>query len=137
MTRQEFDARIAQLERDVVEAKSAWEGAMAMLAWWRDGRELFAPEPMETKETDHHSSHEDGSRPTLRQAVKIVMAESPTTEWRAGDLLAALSGRGWSPNGKNTEDILRGMLSTMRKDKELVRVRYGVYALPGPAPAEP
>jgi hypothetical protein len=137
MSRQDFDDRIAELERDVLAAKRMLDEATAMVAWWREGRDLFSPEPADTTGTASSPPQENGSRPTLRQAIKVIMAESPTTRWRAPELFGALSERGWSPNGKHGEDILRGMLSTMRKDKEVVRVGYGVYALPGPAPAEP
>ena len=146
-----FEERIAELEQEVTAARRRLESAEAELAWWQQGFQLFAADkapqerasipPEETPRLRQarvemaRQTALDGGRPTLRQAILTAMRESDRTEWPVLDLMAALRERDRMPKGKNDQDIVRGMVSTMTKQNQLVRVGYGVYSLADRMPA--
>lgn len=152
MPREEFEDRVSHLEAKVEESKQVLASATAQLDWWRRGLGLFFPEavtdpPVQDPTAEDETGRAEeimppaavfhpngGSKPTLRQAIHAIMAESPAIQWRATDLFSALGQRGWMPTGKNAEDVVRGMLSSMNREKQIMRVGYGVYALPDRVP---
>lgn len=127
MARREFDEHIRALQVVVDRERERLDAAIAELEWWEQGRELFAPEAKSARPPESRVT-------TLRQAVLAVMRDSNASSMRVLDIIAALHGAGWMPSGKNADDVVRGMVSTMTKQKQLVRVAYGTYSLPDRLP---
>jgi hypothetical protein len=122
LTPQFFEEQIAQLERERSELEDE-------IAWWREGYERYKRK-RETRRTSAPAAPADGSRPSLRKGIQIVMGEeNGKGHWRAGDLLDALKARGWEPRGKEPAAPVAAMLADMRKKGQVYWVSRGLYAL--------
>jgi hypothetical protein len=66
---------------------------------------------------------EDGStRPTLRQAIVIVMRDSsPHRAWRPVEVIRELDGRGWLPEADSSHQMVRNRLASMVKAGEMTK----------------
>jgi len=121
LTPEFFEEQIAQLERERGELE-------AEIDWWREGYERYKRR-RQARERPKPGAPADGSRPTLRSGIQIVMREDGRSHWRVADLLAALTARGWEPRGANPQAPIAAMLVNMKKKGEIYRVTRGVYAL--------
>ncbi len=68
-----------------------------------------------------------GIRPSLRQAMVIVMREHPGRRWTVADLTQALDSKGWLP--ENGSKRVSDMAGDMVRLKQVVRHERGVYKL--------
>jgi hypothetical protein len=128
---EEFDRRIRELEERSAKLLDEHRAAEKELAWWREGKRLFLEGDPTTIFISHAATPpENGSKPTLRSAIKLVMHEMPTSEWRNEVLIDGLEKRGWLPNGKNALQTVRDRVADMAGKGELVRVARGTYRLP-------
>jgi hypothetical protein len=116
-----FEEQIAELERERGELE-------AEIDWWREGYERYKRR-QQARETPKVRAPADGSRPTLRSGIQIVMREDDRSHWRVADLLDALKARGWEPRGASPQAPIAAMLADMKKRGEIYRLTRGVYAL--------
>jgi hypothetical protein len=74
-------------------------------------------------------------KPTLPDAiVRVLLARTPANgyeaEWRPKEIIAALRARDWMPNSKiHAEGVVQNTLRKLTERAEIIRCRYGIYAL--------
>lgn len=130
-----YDQQIADLERELDEARKKAAALEARLDWWKQGRELYGhatPNGKITELVPEEHVFQTGAKPTLAQGIIRVMksAEPPRETWNAAQVMTELRNRGWMPNGSTAEHVVRARLAKMaREDGGLRRVEHGVYAL--------
>jgi hypothetical protein len=149
-----FDDRISELQQRVASLEDQLNHAQEQLDWWLKGLELFAAANGAQDETLFEDAQvtvdpesrivemvpstavlqSPGMKPRLRQAVLRAMLDRPSangreSRWPAADLIAELDARGWLPNGKSAENMVRHMLRDLVKRGQLVKPGYGTYAL--------
>jgi len=137
MTREEFDQRIAELEKERDELAQTHEKVERLLAWHVEGRRLFEGEAPEQDRTitelfppAEAFYGPRGVKPTLRQAIVATMRSAPGSEWPNSEVIAALDRHGWGPQGNNAAHIVRSKLAEMARMGELKNVARGTYMLP-------
>jgi len=136
ITPESIAARLRSAEQRKSQALAQYEAASAEVAWLREGLRLFDPEanleaqdPQEvvTEIFPEGFVFDQGIKPSLRQAIVVVMREHPGRRWAVPDLAQALEGRGWLPEhgAKRVSD----MAGDMVRLGQLVRHDRGVYKL--------
>jgi len=111
-----------------------YEAADREVKWWEQGQEMFGA-------TDDREQDEDAllrellpngaatQRPTLRQALILVMRANPGSDWTVEDLMNALGMNGWMPKGFEPTKRVTDVAGTMVQEGHLTRSSRGVYRL--------
>jgi hypothetical protein len=68
-------------------------------------------------------------RPSLRQAILLVLSSERERVWRKREIFEALKQSGWEPRGQKPEAQLATRLAEMITRGEVVRVSVGHYML--------
>ncbi len=83
------------------------------------------PEKVVSPETIFDAS---SSKPTIRQAVVLVMIASPSERlWRPAEVINEIDHRGWLPKAKTARQMVRNRMLSMVEKGELVRREPGRY----------
>jgi hypothetical protein len=117
------------------EALARYETASAEVAWLEDGMRLFKPGAAQKRESPRELLADifpDGpldqdAKPSLRQAMVIVMQDHPGRQWTVADLVAALDDNGWLP--ENGTKRVSDMAGEMVRLNQAVREGRGIYKL--------
>jgi hypothetical protein len=120
--------RVQELREEIERTRQELNQLTDELEWWMAGRKFFGP----SQDTGANSGVAE-AKPTLREAIRRVMSERPTSTWPAERVIEELRGRSWLPSGKNAEHTVRSMLANMKNQNQLKRVGRGRYRL---APSE-
>jgi len=72
---------------------------------------------------------ENGTQPTLRQAIVAHLRGQPMMAFNIGGLVEALAHRGWLPDREDAQKRVSDMAGLMAQEKQLQRVERGVYKL--------
>lgn len=121
-----------------VDALAEYEAANAELEWWRQGLQLFGSDysnlsdesgSMVTELFPDRSLFTGKMRPTLRQAIVLVMRDNPARRWSVDELASALNEQGWLPERESAKKRVSDMAGDMVRLGQLARVNRGVYAL--------
>jgi len=81
-----------------------------------------------------------GKRPSLSEAVQIVMRTRPGHTWNAAEIEVELTSRGWMPPGAKPMATLRAALFRLNRGHAIQKAERGRYCLvddesePRPAP---
>jgi hypothetical protein len=124
----------ARARRD--KAYAEYESAVKEIEWLEQGLSLWVVK------VPHHGAKSpddallrellpDGAatqRPTMRQAMILVMRAGPRSEWPVADILQALTMNGWAPNGDAMKRV-SDMAGVMVGEGHLTRTGRGVYKL--------
>lgn len=129
ITAEEYSERIGALEAQLTREQEACSKTEAQLAWWVQGRDLFASGEA-TRRAEPSSDNTNGSKPVLREAILRIMRDGEKKTWKPPALMRELADRGWMPNGTHAEHIVRSRLAALVKTGDLRRVSYGTYGLP-------
>jgi hypothetical protein len=132
LTQTQMDARIAELETDIVGQEERLDRLQTELNWWRTGKSLFSDDgerPAKSQGPTPPKTTPNGKKPTLREAIFIVMGEKPGKTWQTSTILETLDERGWLPNGDYRLHHGRSMLSSMARKGQLKRTGRGRYRL--------
>jgi hypothetical protein len=144
-------ANLEQAEGRVRRAQAELIAAQREVFWLREGLKIYNSE---LADADPAASAPDGgtdssksaaatylrkllpdglqtNRPTLRQAILIVMRADVTSPWTVGDLAMMLELNGWLPKGDYTKRI-SDMAGVMVTEGHLKRAGRGVYQLSPP-----
>lgn len=70
------------------------------------------------------------ARPSLREAIKIVLSQVPGKEWHTDSIREVLVNRGLLRGDAGGKNNLFAMLSIMARDGQVERVRTGWYRMP-------
>jgi hypothetical protein len=120
----ELETRASELLAEIDKLANERERVEVDLA---KANEILAMKRRWQKPAPSSSTH--GAAPRRgREAVRAIINEDPTRQWRPPDVLDALIERGWAD-----EDDLHSVqvsLSRMFRNEELERPRRGVYRLP-------
>jgi hypothetical protein len=151
LTPEDIKANIRAARERKEAALAEYEEAKAELAWWEQGLRLFDPkaaraldggqdaEAVVTELFPEGFVFDNGTDPTLRQAIVVVMRENPGhPHWSITDLATALSARGWLPSREDPRDArkrISDMAGIMYDSGQLARVGRGVYKLSPPLTA--
>ena len=131
----------------VENALAEYEAAKAELAWWRQGLELVDPKAATAIDAQQdfaakvvelfpdEAVFSSGARPTLRQAIAIVMRDSPFRVWPIGELTVELKRRHWLPDAPDAQKRVSDLATVMFNAGQLARVDRGVYKLSPPVEA--
>jgi hypothetical protein len=147
MTAEDMKANLRQAEARVEAALTEYEAAKAELAWWQQGLRLVDPKAaaavdagqdpaaMVTELFPNGLHFENGMRPTLRQAIVLVMRTHSEQPWTIKQLAEALSQCGWLPDQKDAAKRVSDMAGNMYDLGQLSRLARGVYKLSPPLTA--
>jgi hypothetical protein len=136
LTPESINERLRVAEERKAEALARYEAASAEVAWLEDGLRLFSPDAAPGVETPKEILTEifpegfvfdQGIKPSLRQAMVVVMREHPGRRWAVADLTEALEKRGWLP--ENGAKRISDMAGEMARLNQVVRQGRGVYKL--------
>lgn len=114
-------------------AYAEYEAANRELEWLRAGLRLVGIDASE-QEGDAllHDLLPDGAltrKPTLRQAIILVMRANPRSDWSTSDIAEALAMNGWLPRHGEATKRVSDMANIMIKEGHLNRNGRGVYTL--------
>jgi hypothetical protein len=113
------------------------------IAWWEQGEALFTPKVTGAR-AQRMSPNGDavelmppsdlfltlGAKPTLRQAIALVMNASKNHRWKPADMIDALAGQGWLPSAPSGRQMVRNRMAEMAEDGgDLERDDDGFYSL--------
>lgn len=114
------------------DAWRAYEEAVQQVEWWERGVKLFggATEVEVSADARLGDLLPDGvpRRPTLKQAILLIMRSNPNATWTVDQISAMLKMNGWLPTsepGKRISD----MAGVMVNEALLDRMDRGAYAL--------
>lgn len=136
LTPENIADRLSAAEERKAEALARYEAASAEVAWLEEGLRLFGPDGGVERETPKAMLTEifpegfvfdQGIKPSLRQAMVVVMREHPGRRWTVTDLAEALDSRGWLP--ENGAKRVSDMAGDMVRLEQAVRHGRGVYKL--------
>lgn len=135
--------RIGELRAEVGASEAHLTMLRAELAWYEDAKRLFGdarPDPavepsLPGLASEPATASTNGSKPTLRQAILIVMGEDSRKTWKVEAVISGLRHHGWLPGGDNGEHRTRSVLAQMHRKGEVKRIDRGRYRLP-PAPKD-
>jgi hypothetical protein len=68
-------------------------------------------------------------RPSLRQAILLVLSAQPNKVWQKREIMATLKEDGWEPRGQKPSAQLATRLAEMINRGEIERVKVGHYRL--------
>jgi hypothetical protein len=137
-------ANVREAEARVQAALSEYEAAKAELAWWQAGLRLLDPEAVPltsrpqilTELFPEGIVFETGARPTLRQAIALVIHDAPSkASWTIPDIAQALDQHGWLPAREDATKGVSDMAAAMYNAGQLSRLERGVYKLAPPLEA--
>lgn len=132
LTETQMDARISELESEIVGQEERLDRLQTELSWWRAGKNLFSRDGDQSAKSDGPTplkASPNGKKPTLREAIFTVMSEKPGKTWETSTILEKLDERGWLPNGEYGLHHGRSMLSSMARKGQLKRTGRGRYRL--------
>lgn len=141
LTAGDIRANLRQAMARVEAALEEYESARAELAWWHDGLRLVDPEAAAALDASQEpgaivaelfpdgSVFETGARPTLRQAIVLVMRDNTARRWTVHELVAALDEQGWLPDRGDAAKRVSDMAGEMVRVGQLGRVDRGIYVL--------
>jgi hypothetical protein len=145
LTPEALREQIKRVEERKASALAEYESAKAELAWLEQGLRLFDPDASDLKagENDHDAivtelfpagvTFENGAKPTLRQAIVLVMREEQHIgRWTPARLAEALAYHGWLPTREASKDATKrvsDMAGIMFNDGQLSRLDRGIYKL--------
>jgi hypothetical protein len=118
------------------DALARYEAASAEVAWLEEGMRLFDPNAASERDSPREMLAEifpdgpvfdQGVKPSLRQAMVIVMREHPGRRWTVAELVDALDAMGWLPD--NGTKRVSDMAGDMVRLDQAVRQERGVYKL--------
>lgn len=118
------------------DALARYEAASAEVAWLEEGMRLFDPNAAAERDSPREMLAEilpdgpvfdQGVKPSLRQAMVIVMREHPGRRWTVAELVDALDAMGWLPD--NGTKRVSDMAGDMVRLDQAVRQERGVYKL--------
>lgn len=145
MTARDIKANIHDAEARVRAALAEYEAAKAELAWWQEGLRLIDPQAAAALNAEPEIVTElfpdgvvfaTGARPTLRQAIVLVMREAPgKTAWTINELASALDEHDWLPAREDANKGVSDMVAAMYNAGQLSRLDRGVYKLAPPLEA--
>jgi len=136
--------RITALEAKEEMLKAALAEVTHELDWARDGLKIYGSptngsnpaqaSPVTETVPSTEAFEAMGTKPKLRQAILRVMLDREPSggheaTWQLAAMMDALHQRGWGPNGKNAENIVRHMMGDMVKRGQLTRPVVGAYML--------
>jgi hypothetical protein len=136
LTPENIADRLKNAAERKAEALARYEAASAEVAWLEEGLRLFSPDAELDNETPKEVLTEifpegfvfdQGMKPSLRQAMVVVMREHPGRRWTVTDLAQALDSKGWLP--ENGAKRVSDMAGDMVRLKQVVRSGRGVYKL--------
>jgi hypothetical protein len=128
--------RLGTAKERKAEALARYEAASAEVAWLEEGLRLFSPEAAPEAETPREILTEifpdgfvfdQGIKPSLRQAMVVVMRDHPGRRWTVADLTDALANKGWLP--ENGAKRVSDMAGEMVRLNQAVRQGRGIYKL--------
>jgi hypothetical protein len=137
LTPENISTRLRAAKRRKAEALASYEAASAEVAWLEEGLRLFSDDADLDSETPKEILTEifpegyvfdQNIRPSLRQAVVVVMREQPGRRWTVTELAEALDGRGWLPKSGGAKRV-SDMAGDMVRLGQAVRHGRGVYKL--------
>jgi hypothetical protein len=148
-----FETKIAGLEEQEGQLKAELERITRQLAWYREGLAIHQSPNGSAAHSDSGDSQPEaaalgpvelvpatdvlqatGTKPKLRMAILRVMLDREPTNaqeaaWKVPPMIGELMARGWAPEGKHAENIVRHMMGDMVKRGQLRRPLAGVYML--------
>lgn len=136
LTPESIGDRLRIAKERKAEALARYEAASAEVSWLEEGLRLFSPEAAPETGTPREILTEifpdgfvfdQGIKPSLRQAMVVVMREHPGRRWTVADLTEALDGKGWLP--ENGAKRVSDMAGEMVRLNQAVRQGRGVYKL--------
>jgi len=131
-----IDEKVAELRGRVSASEDELNRLRTELEWWETGQRLFgddeggvtengaAPAPAPSRGAS------SGRRPSLRQAILLILEEGPRKTWKTDQVIAELRRREWFPSGENAEHHVRSMLAHMHRKGQARRMARGAYRLP-------
>ncbi|HMJ96017.1 MAG TPA: hypothetical protein VK486_09200 [Thermoleophilaceae bacterium] len=148
LSAEDIEAGVARAQARADDALSEYEAAKAELAWWLQGLRLVDPHGADAVEAAQDpasvvtelfpdvSVFKTGARPTLRQAVALIMRDYPHRVWPIGDLTLELQDRGWLDQHPEAQKRVSDLAAVMYNAGQLSRLGRGVYKLSPPVEAE-
>ena len=136
LTPESIGERLQAAKERKAEALARYEAASAEVSWLEDGLRLFSPDTTPESESPKEVLtelfpdglvFEQGIKPSLRQAMIVVMREHPGRRWTVPDLTEALDAKGWLPD--NGAKRVSDMAGEMVRLAQAVRQGRGVYKL--------
>jgi hypothetical protein len=124
--------RRARERRDCAWAE--YEAAEREVKWWEQGQDMFGATDESEQEGDALLNEllptgAATQRPTLRQALILVMRANPSSDWTVDDLVNALGMNAWMPKGFEPTKRVTDVAGTMVQEGHLTRSSRGVYRL--------
>lgn len=114
-------------------AYAEYEAATRELEWLQQGVRLAGADESEqggdTLLRELLPSGAQTRKPTLRQAIILVMRANPRSDWSTSDIADALAMNGWLPRHGEATKRISDMANVMIKEGHLNRSDRGVYTL--------
>ena len=114
-------------------AYSEYEVANRELEWLQEGLRLSGAEDAEQDgDALLQGLLPEGAqtrKPTLRQAIILVMRANPRSDWTTNDIAEALTMNGWLPRHGEATKRISDMANVMIREGHLNRSGRGVYKL--------
>lgn len=149
LTAEDLKANLREAQKRLDAALNEYEAAKGEVAWWQQGLRLVDPRAADAIEGGQLAEaivtelfpygyvfDAPGIQPTLRQAVVLVMRESPAKpSWTTGELVGALQERNWLPSREDARKRVSDMAGLMHDSGQLSRLGRGIYKLSPPLAA--
>jgi len=134
----EMAERASALRTDIEDTERRLESLQSELAWYEDGLRLFGDSPPDPEvesplpgiDPEPTQTSTNGTKPTLRNAILIVMREQPNKTRKVETVISELRQRDWLPGGVNGEHHARSMMAQMHRKGQIKRIDRGRYRLP-------
>ena len=138
ITPERVSTRIKALRTQVEAKREELESLNDELSWWESGLRFFGfdeEEPDEAGERESTSQEEfaignNGSTPTLREAIVRIMRQKPRKTWQSQEVLSGLRENGWISSAKTADQHARSKMGEMSRKGELRRLKRGHFRLP-------
>lgn len=132
----EMAERVREVRKVVDALEDQLDHAKAELEWLEAGRKLLgfdeqrAEQPAELELEIEDAASANGTVPSLRNRVLIVLGQEPRKRWKTKEIVDEMRRREWLPKGEYGEHHVRSMVARMGRKGEIRKVAHGVYRLP-------
>jgi hypothetical protein len=126
------EREIRQLDREIQERALRMNKLRTLLSLFPGDQQTAVDKgtSVATAETTGSGSVSANVRPSLADAVLLVMQEAPDDTWTGNKVLTSLGHKGWAPGGKTPRNSVDATLSRLRKAGKVTWHGPGMYKLP-------